>query len=319
MTNRRNFLLQSLAITATGLAACEPKKGWGQTPISIATWGPNTTAVEAAMAAIKAGKTALDAVEAGAMVPESNPDDQSVGYGGRPDRDGKVTLDACIMDWEMNTGSVTFLEGFKHPVSIARRVMEKTPHVMLSGDGARQFALEEGFQEENLLTDKSEAEYKEWLKEAKYAPVANIERHDTIGILAIDNDKHIAGACTTSGMAYKMHGRVGDSPIPGAGMYVDDEIGGAVATGVGELVMKTCGSFLIVELMRQGLSPQRACEEAVIRISKKIKNTTDFQVGFLAVNKEGVTGAYSLLKGFSYVINYGEETKVVESDYLTRS
>ncbi len=325
MINRRKFIKNTSLASVTALTACQTDKETRQNanskpglPISIATWGPNTLAVDAAMQQIAKGKSALDAVEAGAMVPEADPKDRSVGYGGRPDRDGKVTLDACIMDWEMNAGSVTYLQNIKHPIAVARKVMELTPHVMLSGEGALQFAKSVGFEEENMLTAESETEYKEWLKTAEYKPLANIERHDTIGIMAIDNQKHIAGACTTSGMAYKYHGRVGDSPVLGAGMYVDDEIGGAVATGVGELVLKTCGSFLIVELMRQGRSPQEACEEGVKRIAAKLKDYEQYQVGFLAINKAGEHGAYAILKGFNYAINQGDETKVFESDFLVK-
>ncbi|WP_304237680.1 N(4)-(beta-N-acetylglucosaminyl)-L-asparaginase [Jiulongibacter sediminis] len=326
MTNRREFIKAGSALAALSLISCEEQEKYvqntnskAQLPISIATWGPNEAAVNAAMAEIESGKTALDAVEAGAKVPEGDPKDMSVGYGGRPDRDGKVTLDACIMDWEMNAGSVSFVQGIKHPISVARKVMEKTPHVMLAGEGAQKFAIEEGFEVENILTEEAEKAYQEWLKTAEYRPQANIERHDTIGIMAIDQNSKIAGACTTSGMAFKMHGRVGDSPVIGAGMYVDDEVGGAVATGVGELVLKTCGSFLIVELMRQGKSPQEACEEGVKRIAAKVKNFEESQVGFLAINKEGHHGAFAILKGFNYAINQGGETKVYESDYLVKS
>lgn len=267
-------------------------------PLVIATW-KNLKATEAAMQVIKNNGSALDAVEAGAKVPEADPEDMSVGYGGRPDRDGFVTLDACIMDENGNTGSVTFLQHIMHPISVARLVMEKTPHVMLSGDGALQFALENGFKKENLLTDKAKAEWEVWVRENKYTPVVNEHNHDTIGILAIDNNQNISGACSTSGWAYKMHGRVGDSPIPGAGMYVDNEVGGACATGTGELVVKICGSFLVVELMRNGATPQEAVEEAVHRIVKK-NHIKDEQVGFLAINKNGEHGAYALRENFSY-------------------
>jgi N4-(beta-N-acetylglucosaminyl)-L-asparaginase len=322
---RRNFIKSGSAGLALGasLISCDnqtqnihSKEGL---PIAIATWGPNVDAVDVAMTAIENNKTALDAVEKGGNVPEGNPEDMSVGFGGRPDRDGKVTLDACIMDYEMNAGSVSFLQGIKHPLSVARRVMEKTPHVMLAGEGALKFALEEGFMVEDLLTEKAAEEYKKWLETAEYKPKANIELHDTIGIMAIDKTQKIAGACTTSGMAYKMHGRVGDSPIIGAGMYVDDEVGGAVATGVGELVIKTCGSFLIVELMRQGRSPQEACEEGVRRIAGKLKDFEQYQVGFLAIDKKGNHGAYSIQKGFNYAINQGGNTEVFESDFLVKS
>ena len=280
-------------------------------PLVISTW-KQPKANAAAQAALDKGGSALDAVEAGVKIPEADPDDMSVGYGGRPDRDGHVTLDACIMDEKGNAGSVTFLEHIKHPISVARAIMEKTPHVMLSGEGALNFALANGFKKENLLTPKAEKEWREWLKTAKYKPVANIERHDTIGMLAIDAKGNISGACTTSGLAYKMRGRVGDSPIIGAGLFVDNEFGGACATGLGELVMRTCGSFLVVELMRQGRTPQQACEEAALRIVKK-QDFKDIQVGFLAINKQGEYGAFSIQTGFNYTVSVDKKTQVIDA------
>ena len=245
----------------------------------------------------------MDAVEAGVHVPEGDPKETSVGLGGLPDRDGRVTLDACIMDEFANCGSVAFLEHIVHPISVARKVMEKTPHVMLVGEGALQFALANGFKKENLLTKESEQVWKEWLKKAEYKPVANIENHDTIGMLALDKNGNLSGACTTSGMAFKMHGRVGDSPIIGAGLYVDNEIGAATSTGVGEEVIRIVGSHLVVELMRQGKSPEDACRQAVARIIKNQPGKSkEIQVGFLAVNKNGEHGAFALQKGFTYAV-----------------
>ena len=280
-------------------------------PLVISTW-KQPKANAAAQAVLDKGGRALDAVEAGVRVPEADPEDMSVGYGGRPDRDGHVTLDACIMDEKGNAGSVTFLEHIMHPISVARAVMEKTPHVMLSGEGALAFALSQGYKKENLLTKKAEAEWREWLKTANYKPVANIERHDTIGMLAIDDQGNLSGACTTSGLAYKMRGRIGDSPIIGAGLFVDNEVGGACATGLGELVMRTCGSFLVVELMRQGRTPQQACEEAALRIVKK-QDYKDIQVGFLAVNKRGEYGAYSIQPGFNYTLSQQKRTQITDT------
>jgi N4-(beta-N-acetylglucosaminyl)-L-asparaginase len=325
---RRNFIQTGVLASAAAVTACtttEDKKTSGGIsnpnsvaglPITIATWNPNTGAVDAAMAKITEGKTALDAVEAGARVPEADPNDTSVGYGGFPDRDGNVTLDACIMDWKMNCGSVTYLRNIKHPISVARKVMENTPHVMLSGKGALEFAVSEGFQQEEMLTENAKKAWEEWKVKSEYKPIINVELHDTIGIMAIDKDNKIAGACTTSGAAFKMHGRVGDSPIIGAGMYVDDEVGGAVATGLGELVMKTCGSFLIVELMRQGMTPQEACEAGVKRIADKLGDYAEYQVGFLAINKKGEHGAFAIQKGFNYAINQNGETKTYDSGAL---
>jgi isoaspartyl peptidase/L-asparaginase-like protein (Ntn-hydrolase superfamily) len=241
-----------------------------------------------------------------------------VGLGGLPDRDGFVTLDASIMGPDGNAGSVAFLQHIVHPVSVARKVMEETPHELLVGEGALQFALSKGFKKENLLTPKAEKAWKEWLKKSEYKPEINWENdpnkyHDTIGLLAVDDKGEIAGACTTSGLAFKMHGRVGDSPIIGAGLYVDNEVGAATATGMGELVLKTLGSFLVVEFMRNGMTPQEACKAAVLRIVKKLPDNKKFQVGYIAVNKNGETGAYSLQKGFNYALYQGGENRMVNS------
>ncbi len=276
-------------------------------PIVISTW-TNHEANNAAWNIISANGTAIDAVEAGARVPELDAADRSVGYGGRPDREGYVTLDACIMDENGDAGGVCFLQGIKHPVSVARLVMEKTPHVLLAGQGALQFALENGFKQENLLTNISKKEWEDWKKTAQYHPVINIEQHDTIGILAMDKAGNLSGACTTSGLAYKMHGRVGDSPIIGAGLYVDNEIGAATATGMGEAVLKSLGSFLVVELMRQGLSPNEACKEAVMRIVKK-QAYKNIQIGYIAINKQGEFGSFALQPGFQFVTNQNRVSK----------
>jgi N4-(beta-N-acetylglucosaminyl)-L-asparaginase len=311
-------------------------------PIVISTWDFGKAANAEAWKILSAHGRSLDAVEAGAKVPEADPNNQSVGYGGLPDRDGRVTLDACIMDEEGNCGAVMCLEHIMHPISVARRVMEKTPHVVLAGDGALQFALSQGFQKENLLTPASEKAWKEWLKTSRYEPKANIENqlyqkqepgqeqpeypmpggpdnHDTIGILALDAASNLSGACTTSGMAYKIHGRVGDSPIIGAGLFVDNEIGAATSTGVGEEVIRCVGSHLTVELMRQGRSPLEACKAAVERIAKRNPSKMKLiQVGFLALNKKGEYGAYALQKGFTYAVRAEGVEKVLESDYYFR-
>ncbi|SMC96600.1 N(4)-(beta-N-acetylglucosaminyl)-L-asparaginase [Pedobacter africanus] len=327
MFNRRKFIKTSvasaslLAIDKKTIAAFAPAMvHTGAKPIVISTWDFGIAANQAAWKVLSSGGRALDAVEKGVHVPEADPKNQSVGYGGLPDRDGRVTLDACIMDEFGNCGSVAGLEHIMHPISVARLVMDKTPHVMLVGDGALQFALENGFKKQNLLTKESEKAWKEWLKTAKYEPVMNIENklydkaaptrlpgnqynHDTIGMLALDAKGNLSGACTTSGMAYKLHGRVGDSPIIGAGLYVDNEIGGATSTGVGEEVIRNVGSFLVVELMRQGYPPEEACKEAVMRIIRKKPETAKkIQVGFLALNKKGEYGAYAIQQGFSYAV-----------------
>lgn len=324
MKTRRQFLRNSLIsamVAGTGelwakTAGIFEAPAKGAFPMVIATWD-NRGATAAAWEVLKGGGRCLDAVEAGARVPEADPEDTSVGYGGFPDRDGHVTLDACIMDEFGNAGSVSFLEHIMHPVSVARRVLEKTPHVMLSGEGALQFALAEGFQKENLLTEKAREAWEEWKIKSEYKPVINIERHDTIGIVAIDATQHIAGACTTSGMAFKMHGRVGDSPIIGAGMYADNEVGAAAATGLGELVLKTLGSFLIVEEMRRGKHPQKAAEEVIRRLARKYpKDVAENQIGYVALDKKGRHGAFSLHPGFNYTIFQQDKNIVYEANSL---
>lgn len=268
-------------------------------PIVVCTWDfKNATA--RAWEVLNSGASSLDAVEQGVRVEEADVTNETVGKGGRPDRDGNVTLDACIMDAAGNCGSVVYLQNIAHPISVARKVMEETPHIILAGAGAQKFALEQGFEKEDLMTDSTRKQYEEWLETSEYETTINIENHDTIGMLAIDENGDISGACTTSGMAYKVGGRVGDSPIIGAGLFVDNEVGGATATGVGEEVIRTVGSFLIVELMRQGKSPQEACEEGVRRIMKKNEGRKDFQIGFLAINKNGESGAYCVHPGFTY-------------------
>ena len=303
--HRRTFIKQS----ALGLSALPLASGFsteitsGSTPIVLSTWDFGLKANEEAWKILSSGGRALDAVEQGVKLVEADPSERSVGYGGRPDRDGRVTLDACIMDENLNIGSVACLEHIMHPISVARAVMEKTPHVMLVGDGALQFAESQGFKRTKLLTPESEAEWKEWLKKSEYKPKVNIENHDTIGMIALDKEGRLSGACTTSGMAFKMHGRVGDSPIIGAGLYVDGEVGAATATGHGEEVIRIAGCHLVVELMRQGRTPEEACREAVERVYKKQKyRLSEIQVGFIALNREGNHGAYCLQPGFTYAV-----------------
>lgn len=319
MFNRRKFIKISAAgaslaaLSSSKIAKAVAYKPAAGVPIVISTWDFGIPANKEAWRVLEKGGRALDAVEAGVKIPEADMTNHTVGRAGYPDRDGHVTLDACIMDEFGNCGSVAAMENIAHPISVARAVMEKTPHVMLVGDGATQFAVEQGFKKEKLLTPESEKAWKEWLKTAKYSPVMNIENkqhrpgskynHDTIGMLAIDAKGNISGACTTSGMAFKLHGRVGDSPIIGAGLYVDNEVGGATSTGVGEEVIRNVGSFLVVELMRQGFSPEDACKEAVKRIIKKKPDTAkNIQVGFLAINKKGEYGAYAIQQGFSFAV-----------------
>ncbi|WP_299096075.1 N(4)-(beta-N-acetylglucosaminyl)-L-asparaginase [uncultured Winogradskyella sp.] len=333
--NRRKFI-KNTSITGIGLAlgssmvSCAENNSEKPTvaevsdksetgfPMVIATWHVKNATAKA-MEVLQTGGTSLDAVEQGCMVEEADIKNSSVGKGGLPDRDGNVTLDACIMDKHGNCGSVVYLQNVTHAVSVARKVMEDTPHVMLAGEGAKQFAISQGFKEEDLLTESSKKAWEDWKVKSEYKPVINIENHDTIGMLAIDKNGDIAGACTTSGLAYKMQGRVGDSPIIGSGLFIDNEIGGCVATGLGEEVVKTVGSFLVVELMRQGKSPQQACEEAIGRIvNKPNSNYKDFQVGYTAVNKKGETGSYSIHQWFSMTKFQDGVNEQIQSDFYLK-
>ncbi|MFM8450785.1 MAG: N(4)-(beta-N-acetylglucosaminyl)-L-asparaginase [Haliscomenobacter sp.] len=331
MPNRRSFLSRAaLATLAASLGILPAKKSEAMGaarkkhnpnsrkggPVTIATWD-NRRATAAAWEVLKNNGYALDAVEQGAWVPEADPKDTSVGYGGFPDRDGNVTLDACIMNEHSDAGSVTFLEHILHPVSVARRVMEKTPHVLLSGEGALQFALSEGFEKQNLLTEEARLAWERWKNDNHYTPFT----HDTIGILALDQQGRLCGACTTSGWAFKMRGRVGDSPIIGAGLYVDNEVGAATATGQGELMLKTLSSFTIVELMSRGATPQEACEDAVARIARKFPKQIEgngVQVGVLALGRDGHHGAFGLRDNYSYALFQDGENKAFKSDYLLK-
>ncbi len=280
----------------------------------VSTWDFGAAANDAAYARRRVGGSLLDAVEAGAKVPEADPANHSVGFGGYPDRDGRVTLDAVIMDDTGRVGAVAALEDTVHAISVARAVMEKTPHTLLVGEGATRFARDQGFPQTNLLTPEAEAAWRDWLKTANYSPQANVERtgyrtpggaldHDTIGLLMRDPDGRFAGACTTSGMAFKMRGRVGDSPQVGSGLYVEKDVGGATATGVGEEVTRVAGSARVVASMRGGASPQAACEEVVRHIARLRGDAIrGVQVGFLAMDRHGRVGAFCLLPGFVYAV-----------------
>lgn len=284
-------------------------------PVAVlSTWDFGRAANAAAIASFRAGGSALDAVEAGAKVPEADPDNHSVGYGGYPDRDGHVTLDAIIMDEDGGVGAVAALEDVVHAVSVARLVMEKTPHTLLVGEGATRFALDQGMPRVKLLTPAAEAAWRAWLKTQSYKPVANSENqlpgppgsafnHDTIGIMARARDGHMAAACTTSGMAFKMRGRVGDSPQSGCGLFIEKGVGTAASTGVGEEVTRIAGTARVIASMRAGLSPQAACEEACRHIARLRGDAIKgMQVGFLALGARGEVGAYALLRGFTYAV-----------------
>ena len=310
------------SIGASAFAGNEKKKK-GKTnpnsskggPLIISTWKHGMPANEEAMKTFLAGGSLVDAVEKGVMVVEADKNNTSVGLGGFPDREGIVTLDASIMDKDGNAGSVAFVQGIDHPISLARAVMEKTPHVMIVGKGAELFAKSLGMvQHPNTLTDQTKKAWEDWLKEKNYKPIINIENHDTIGLLAMDAAGNVTGCCTTSGLAWKMHGRVGDSPVIGAGLFVDNEVGAATCTGLGETVLRTLASHLAVEKMRDGFTPQEACEIAIERIVKKHANYKDFQVGILAINKQGEHGAYGLQKGFNYALHQHGTNTLFDSD-----
>ena len=339
MANRRKFIKSS----AAGLALLAVRPGAAARPVAptapakplvIATWNDGVAANQAAWQILSKNGAALDAVEAGVRVTEAS-QNCCVGLGGNPDRDGIVTLDACIMDHRFNCGSVAALERILHPISVARAVMEKTPHVLLVGEGAQQFAVAQGFplQPQQLSPDAEQA-YREWLKKSDYKPVVNIENsgnkktgpvggpqnHDTIAMLALDAQGNLSGSCTTSGMGFKMRGRVGDSPIIGAGLYVDNEVGAAAATGQGEDVTRMVGSHTVVEYMRHGLAPQAACRAAVERVNKiKGAQARDIQVAFIAVSSQGQIGAFALQQGFSYAVcDARNQRQLLESDYLLK-
>jgi N4-(beta-N-acetylglucosaminyl)-L-asparaginase len=336
MMNRKKFLqLTGVSGLLLGSGRLNAAERAGTKPLVVSTWAPNIKANKAAWEILSKGGTALDAVEAGVMIPEADPTDNSVGYGGLPDRDGKVTLDACIMNHLGQCGSVMCLEHIMHPIQVARLVMEQTPHVQLVGDGALKFALSKGFKKQNLLTPASEKAWKEWLKTSNYDPNRSVKEleekikkekqnnepwpvallnHDTIGMVALDANGNLSGACTTSGMAFKMRGRVGDSPIIGAGLFVDNEVGAATATGVGEEVVKICGAHTVVEMMRNGASPEDACKEAVRRMIKNNgAKAKDLQIGFLAINKNGEYGGYSMMKNFTMAVRSEKEERSVET------
>ena len=287
--------------------------------IVISTWSHGIKANDEAWRILSEGGKSIDAVEAGVRVTEADITNRSVGIGGRPDRDGHVTLDACIMDENSRCGSVACLEGIKHPISVARAVMEKTPHVMLVGDGAKEFAVQQGFQKCKTPIKEVKKDWKAWKKENKdllKKPNINHENHDTIGMLAIDEYGNMSGSCTTSGWAYKMHGRVGDSPIIGAGLFIDNEVGGACATGMGEAIIRIAGSHTVVELMRQGKTPQEACKIAVERIISKHTDLTGLQCGFLAMDMFGRVGSYSVYSGFNYAIQKEDgKNEMINSDF----
>ena len=323
---RRSFFKAGLSIGA--IALIEPVKGaqalassfegLATGPIVLSTWVHGLEANRAAWEILSKGGKAVDAVEHGVRVTEADLANRSVGVGGRPDRDGHVTLDACIMDEKSRCGAVAFMEGIAHPISVARAVMETTQHVMLVGEGAEKFAIENGFEQAKMPIPEVKKDWQNWKKENKdlfKKPIINHENHDTIGMIAMDANGDLSGACTTSGWAYKLHGRVGDSPIIGAGLFVDNEIGAATSTGLGEAIIRVAGSSMVVELMRHGYTPLDACKEVVNRIIKKHSDLTNLQCGFIAIDKKGNIGSYSVYAGFNFALKTATEDKMVDAAF----
>jgi N4-(beta-N-acetylglucosaminyl)-L-asparaginase len=331
--NRRKFITRTAAAGATAalLTKAETALANAVSPVSaqdaagtsgpvvLSTWDFKVSANETAYGALQRGLSALEAVEQGINVVEADPKITSVGRGGYPDRDGFVTLDACVMDQNGAAGSVMCIEHIVHPISVAKKVMENTPHVVLVGAGALEFALAQGYQKEELLTPEAKKAYEDWLKTSGYNPPLDSKNHDTIGMIVMDGKGNLAGGCSTSGAAWKMRGRVGDSPIIGAGLYVDNEIGAATSTGLGEAVIKVAGSFLIVEAMRNGKTPQEACKMALQRVVDKqpmYKDIHNFLVGFVAINKKGEVGACSYRKGLQYSLLKDGVNKVYDAEFM---
>lgn len=322
MSGRRSFIKNSLLASTSvlipgGIQKIAQRSRSGSQaykPLILSTWKHGIPANEKAWEVLNETGSILDAVEQGVRVTENDPANLSVGLQGLPDREGVVTLDASIMKGDGSCGSVAFVRQIKHPITLARKVMEKTPHVMIAGEGAKQFAIAEGMPlEEEELSPRAKERYEKWMESSEYKPIINIENHDTIGMIGLDENGNLAGSCTTSGLAYKMHGRVGDSPIIGAGLYVDNEAGAATATGMGEAIIRICGSFLIVELMRQGRTPQEACEEAVRRLIAKQDNIDNVQAGFIAINKDGEYGGYAVRPGFDFAMHTRQGNSRIDS------
>ncbi len=292
-----------------------------RSPIVISTWSFGLPANAAAWPVLAAGGAALDAVQAGVTQCEFDPAEDSVGLGGLPDADGEVTLDASIMDHQGRCGAVAGMRRIANAVGVARRVMEATPHVLLVGDAATRFAVAQGFPETNLLTDASAKAYEHWKRTGELRPSRHDKSdpqqasHDTIGMLALDAAGRLAGACSTSGRAFKLPGRVGDSPIIGAGLYVDGDVGAATATGTGEEMMKVCGSFAIVNDMARGVDPRQAIENALRRVVKRRGGDAGTDVSFVALRADGEYAALSLRRQtkFKYAVTRGERGDVVES------
>ncbi len=326
--NRREILATAAASTAAlGLAgqlsAQSPsaRSTSLRRPCFVSTWRFGKAANDAALQVAQSGKSLLDAIEHGIMLVERDAANSSVGLGGTPNSAGVVQLDACIMVGPGHkAGSVAALEGFVHPISVARGVMETTAHVMLVGDGAAEFARHEGFHAAELLTDDQRRAFQEWKakqEQQETRPPAAVG-HDTIALVGVDQTKNMAGGCSTSGMGYKLPGRVGDSPILGSGLYVDNEVGAAGATGVGENVMRFCGSFMVVEGMRHGLSPLDACVGAIRRIARLDgRPLSELHINFIALSRDGIAAAAGTDESFEYAVTCEDESDVKPAEVVT--
>jgi N4-(beta-N-acetylglucosaminyl)-L-asparaginase len=304
-------LLGAAALTPKGQAA--PSRATGAAPLIVSTWPFGKDSNEAALKVLRQGGSILDAVEQGIWVAETSSANKSVGLGGNPNAAGVVQLDACIMYGPgQKAGSVAALEGIRHPISAARRVMENTRHVMLVGEGARMFAIQEGLE---AIDVDSRQRYQAWQKQqlAQRAKTAapKPSGHDTIALLVLGGDGNIAGGCSTSGLSGKLPGRVGDSPILGSGLYLDNEVGAAGATGVGENVMRYCATFRIVEYMRQGMAPQEACVETIRQIARVDPKGMDLSINFVALDKHGRFGAAGTDTHFEYSVATQEGAQVL--------
>jgi len=316
--DRRRFAAQIAALAAVSSVTrslLAQEKGGG--PLFVATWDFGLPACEKALGELRKTGSLLDAVEQGIRVAEADETNSSVGVGGAPNADGVVQLDACIMDGVMQrAGSVAGLENYPHPISVARRVMEKTRHVMLVGDGAARFAREQGFEVKELLTEEQRKKWREW--RAKQAASEPVKNHDTIALVGLDDKGSLAGGCSTSGLAYKLPGRVGDSPLIGGGLYVDGEVGAAGATGVGENILRYCGSFLIVEFMRGGMDPAAACVATIKRIARREKKSPrELSINFLAIDRQGRWGAAGTDEGYQYAVVTRDSAKVHKPIHVT--
>ena len=325
-SSRREFLRDATIATtliATAARAQQQKPKAAPQPIVIATWDYGKDLCAAAQKVFAKGGDLLDALEKGVNVVEDDPNVKTVGYNGWPNEDGVTQLDASIMDGRTHrAGAVGALERIKNPLSVARKVMEKTEHVMLVGAGALAFAKKQGFKEQDLLSAAVRAE---WEKLRKDSPETfwKTDNHDTVCAIGRDAAGNLASVVSTSGLRNKLAGRLGDSPIIGAGNYCDNDVGAACATGIGELAIRSAASFAIVERMRAGVEPKAACEEIMQRMIAKhpyVKTDPNAQLAFIAMNKDGAYGAAALRvqkKLFRFALMQGTKTPPALVDVKT--